>query len=309
MKKFILAVLLLSTTSVFAQDLENKMGETYLPQAGDWAIGIDATPFLSYFGNFIGGSDGNAVPTWNYLTTNQTITGKYFVADDMAYRASLRIGFASNSGSEMVFNRGTNPADIQYPSSEPAMVENTWKSGMTNIGLAGGLEMRRGFGRLQGFYGGELGIAFSSSGNKFTYGNAYNSNATFNVSADPADDMDVDGDGSADNVGVDPFGNSGRLTESKSGTAFGVGLRGFIGAEYFVLPRLAVGGEFGWGLMFMANGTSSSTVETEGFDSGGNEVQGTFTTEAKNGSGFAIDTDAMNSLFGPAGSLRVTLHF
>ena len=41
MKKSIFAVaLLLGSTSVFAQ--EEKQ---YLPQADDWAVGIDATPF------------------------------------------------------------------------------------------------------------------------------------------------------------------------------------------------------------------------------------------------------------------------
>ena len=59
MKKSILAVaVLLGTTSAFAQ-LESKMGEQFLPEEGDWAVSIDANPFLSYVGNLIGGADGN----------------------------------------------------------------------------------------------------------------------------------------------------------------------------------------------------------------------------------------------------------
>lgn len=309
MKKSILAVAVVLGSTAFAQKMESKNGEAYLPAAEDWAISIDANPFLNYFGNFIGGNGLNNAPSWNYLTNNQTIYGKYFAADDMAYRAGIRLGFGSTKGSAMVADRGADPATIQFPSSEPAMVENTWKSGSTNIGIMVGLEKRRGFGRLQGFYGAELGFSIASSKNTFTYGNAYNQNAAFNISADAADDMDVNGDGAADNVSADVFGNVGRTLVSKSGTAFGIGVRAFIGAEYFVMPRLAVGGEFGWGVAFLANGTSSTTFETEGINAGGNEEASEFTSETKNGSRFGVDTEALNSVFGPAGRLKITFHF
>lgn len=309
MKKSILAVAVILGSTAFAQKMESKNGEAYLPAAEDWAISIDANPFLNYFGNFIGGNGTNVAPTWNYLTNNQTIYGKYFAADDMAYRAGIRLGFGSTKGSEMVSDRGADPVTIQFPSSEPVMVENTWKSGYTNIGIMVGLEKRRGFGRLQGFYGAELGFSIASSKNTFTYGNAYNQNVAFNISADAADDMDVNGDGGADNVSADVFGNVGRTLVAKSGTAFGIGVRAFIGAEYFVLPRLAVGGEFGWGVAFLANGTSSTTFETEGINAGGNEEASEFTSETKNGSRFGVDTEAMNSVFGPAGRLKITFHF
>lgn len=307
MKKSILALaVVLGTTTTFAQDLTSKKGEAYLPEAGDWAIGVDATPFLNYVGNFFGKTGPNAAPTWNFLTTNQTISGKYFVEDGMAYRAALRIGFGSDKGSEMVSDRGSATVPT-YPSTEPAMVENTYKMGSTNIGLAAGLEWRKGKGRLQGFYGAELGFMISSSKSEYTYGNAYNNAATAqNVSPSADDDMM----GGA-NVGNDPFGNSARILSEKSGTMFGLGLRGFIGAEYFVLPKLAVGGEFGWGLGFMANGTSTTEVESEINSGAGDatEMSSTFSTETNNGSSFGVDTDNMNSVFGPAASLRITFHF
>ncbi len=301
MKKSVLTVALIigAATTTMAQDKQ------YTPEADDWAIGIDATPFLSYFGNFIGGNDGNTAPSWNFLTNNQTITGKYFTASDMAYRGALRIGFGSESGSLMVANRLSTVAP-EYPAVLPEMVENSWSYGSMNIGLAGGLEWRKGSGRLQGYYGGELGISLSSSSATYTYGNDLTQSSSAsanNVDVSNADDLD------GNNLVSDPFGNSARMLSSKSGTAFGVGLRGFIGAEYFVLPKLSIGGEFGWGLMFMANGTASVNVESEGLNSGGTEVSETFTTETKNGSTFGIDTDAMNTVFGNAGTIRMTFHF
>ena len=301
MKKSFLAVaMILGTTATFAQDKQ------YTPVAGDWAVGIDATPFLNYFGNFIGGNGLNSAPSWNFLTTNQTITGKYFVSDDMAYRGSLRLGFGSVHGSEMVADRLSTTAPV-YPSTLPAEVENTWKMGSTNIGLGGGIEMRKGSGRLVGFYGGELGINVSSSKETYTYGNALTQ-----TSSASANNVDVDADdamGAGTNLTTDPFGNGARVTESKSGMQFGLGIRGFIGAEYFVLPKLSLGGEFGWGLAFVSGGTASTTVESEGFDASAVERTSTFTTESKNAGGFGLDTENNNTVFGPAGSLRITFHF
>jgi len=296
MKKSILAVAVLIGTSAFAQDLTSKKGESYLPAEGDWAIGIDATPFLNYFGNLIGGNDGNVAPTWNFLTTNQTITGKYFVADDMAYRGSLRLGFGSFGGNAMVADRSSTTAPV-YPAL-PTEVENTMKMSSTDIGLSGGIEWRKGSGRLQGFYGGELGIAFSSSKETYTYGNALAPTGTPAVVVDAADDF---GTG---NIGFDTYGNDARVLESKGGSTFSLGLRGFIGAEYFVLPKLAVGGEFGWGLGFTSIGASETTMEsTDGLTVGTQVITGSKV------SGFGFDTESNNSVFGPAGSLRVTFHF
>ena len=85
-------------------------------------------------------------------------------------------------------------------------------------------------------------------------------------------------------------------------TAFG--LRGFIGAEYFVLPKMSIGGEFGWGFGLMSVGASTETWITD---------DGTATAEIEHvgtkSSGFGLDTDINNTLFGAAGSLRLTFHF
>lgn len=298
MKKtvFLAAALLIGAGS-FAQEEE----KVYLPEAGDWAIGIDATPFLSYFGNFIGGNDGNTAPSWNYLTNNQTITGKYFESEDMAYRASFRLGFGSMSQTNMVNDRSVATAP-DFPEL-PAEVENKMKASFTNIGLAGGVEYRKGKGRLQGFYGAELGVAFTSSKETYEYGNELTvSTASNPVFVDAADDF-------GSNITTDPYGNPARVLESKNASSFGIGLRGFIGAEYFILPKLAIGGEFGWGLVFNSTGATSTTTESLGVNSGGNESVEEITQETGKSNSFGIDTDANNSVFGPAGSIRMTFHF
>lgn len=285
MKKSVLTVALIigAATTTMAQDKQ------YTPEADDWAIGIDATPFLSYFGNFIGGNDGNVAPSWNFLTNNQTITGKYFVEDDMAYRGALRIGFGSQSANSMIGQDGA--AAPTYPNL-PAMVEDTWKQGNTNIGLAGGLEWRKGSGRLQGFYGGELGIMFASQSTTYTYGNPMTTTGATST------------DFGTGNLNGDPVYGNGRLLSRSGGGTFGLGIRGFIGAEYFVLPKLSIGGEFGWGIAFMSTGATTETWES----TDGSQIA-TIDHEGTKSSSFGIDTDSNNTVFGTAGSIRMTFHF
>ena len=68
MKKSIaLVALAFGVSSAFAQDLTSKKGEPFLPEAGDYMIGIDANPFLNYLGNFFGKTVANTAPTFNFL--------------------------------------------------------------------------------------------------------------------------------------------------------------------------------------------------------------------------------------------------
>ncbi|MBA3683465.1 MAG: hypothetical protein H0W73_20210 [Bacteroidetes bacterium] len=317
MKKSIaLVALAFGVTSAFAQDLTSKKGEPMLPEAGDWAIAIDATPFLNYAGNMFGKTANNTAPTWNFLTSNQIITGKYFKDASMAYRASLRIGLTSDKERKMVQDRAaaaaSSPTANGYPAAE-AMKENVWKHSNTVIGLSGGIEKRKGKTRLQGFYGGEVGVFANMSKEKFEYGNslAATSSASTNVNVDPTDD----GFGGSGNIGTPAIGGligSARATEIKHGTVFSFGVRGFIGAEYFILPKISIGGEFGWGLGISSVGKTTTTWESVG--NNGNPTNttntvGTTTIEGSKNGGFALDTDNSTGMWGPSGSLRLALHF
>jgi hypothetical protein len=285
MKKVIVSVsILLAGFTAFSQ-AEKK----YLPETGDWSIGIDANPFLNYLGNFIGGNGTNAAPSWTYLTSNQTITGKYFASENKAYRAHVRLGFSSTKDAAMVKQDGS--AAPTYPAT-PSLVEDSYKRTGNTIGLGGGLEFRKNKGRLVGLYGAEAGISLSGSTNAYTYGNP----------------MTTSGATSHDfgsNLTNDPYyGQSSRITEEKSGSTFGIGVRGFIGAEYFVFPRISLGGEFGWGIAFLSTSASSTSYE-------GNNgtVVGTVVEEGAKSSDFTIDTDGLNSVFGPAATLKMSFYF
>ena len=94
----------------------------------------------------------------------------------------------------------------------------------------------------------------------------------------------------------------------KNGTTFSFGVCVFIGAEYFVLPKMIIGGEFGWGLGLSSTGKSKTTWESIG----GAALALTFGTTTIEGSkqgGISLDTDGRNSVWGPTGALRLNLYF
>ncbi len=324
MKKSItLLAIAFGISGAFAQEgLTSKKGEPYLPEEGDWSIGIDATPFLQYAGNMFGKTNNNIAPTFNFITNGQTITGKMFKDAQTAYRGSLRIGTASAKERNMVTDRlamaAMSPTANGYPSALP-MKENVWKQSQTMIGLAAGMEMRRGKTRLQGYYGGEAGLYVGMRKDKFTYGNALAATSTpsLNVDVDTDDEftgMNVLGN-MANNLDNPPIGGligDARVTERKYGAMFSFGLRGFIGAEYFILPKMSIGGEFGWGLGITSWGKTKTTWESVGNNGNPsntqNQVGTTEIIDSKRG-GWMLDTDNKNSVWGPSGTLRFNLYF
>jgi len=288
-----------AATTVFAQDLTSKKGEPILPEADDWSIGVDATPFLNYAGNLFNGNSFNNAPTWNFLNTNQTIIGKMFMDEKTAYRAILRIGFQSTKEVAMIAD-ATVTTPPTYPNL-PSMKEDTWKHSQRFIGLGGGIEMRRGKTRLQGFYGGDFMFWMSGSKDVYEYGNALSASGTV-VTPNPGTTTSFNGGA---NMTFDTYGNAARVTEYKSGSTIGFGVRGFIGAEYFILPKISVGAEFGWGFGITTTGADSETVESVG---GTGPSVGTQTVEGGKASSMMLDVD--RNAFGTGnGSLRMNFHF
>jgi len=308
-KKVLLIATVFAASTTFAQDLTSKKGETILPEAEDWAISFDATPFLNYFGQMLSNA-GATAPTAGYTNGYPwAIKGKMFKDEKTAYRAGLRLGFGSNSwANEVGQAQASTVTPAVYPNMDP-MVEDTYKAGYNGIVLTGGLEMRRGKTRLQGYYGGELLIGMSGNKNTYTYGNALTAGAPDpTVTAGAGFETDWTTLGQSANLLTDPAGGSARLLETKTSNMM-IGLRGFIGVEYFILPKISIGAEYGWGLGFMSTKMTSS-MEGSAFDGTG-FVLGSFDTESKT-SRFAIDSDIQNGMTGTtggSGSLNIIFHF
>lgn len=295
MKKSVLAfALAFGLTSAFAQDLTSKKGEPILPESGDWSIGIDANPFLNYFGNMLNGNTSNSAPTWNFLNSNLTLVGKMFTSETTAYRGILRIGMNSTKETAMIGDAAVTTPPT-FP-SVPAMVEDVHKNSSRFIGLGGGMEWRRGKTRLQGFYGGDLMFWMSGSKDTYEYGNTLSTT----VAVNPGTTTNF-----GSNLTTDTYGNNARVLESKAGSTIGLGVRGFIGCEYFILPKISLGAEFGWGIAFSSTGAGSTTHESVG---GTGPAPGEQTLETGKSSSFSLDLD--RNAFGTGnGSLRINFHF
>jgi hypothetical protein len=261
MKKSIaLVAMAFGVTSAFAQDLTSKKGEAYLPAAKDIAISLDALPIIGTMGNLMSPNANTTVQGTGGATNY--IMAKYFKDEKTAYRAILGLNFGSTTVKTLV-------PSLAVGAAAGTQVENSTKIGGNDIILGGGLEKRRGSTRLQGYYGGMLMINLGGGKTTNTYGNALTAGGS-------------------------------RATEVKAGSTFGLAVNGFVGAEYFVLPKVSIGAEYWWGLGF--NSTGKGTITSEEFDAVSNSVKST-KVETGGASSFGI-----NGQYGTA-ALFVNLHF
>ena len=266
---------------IYSQTLENKNGLPILPDSGEFALGVCASPFLSYAGNFFNGTSGNPSAYFDFIT-NYTIYGKYFLNPNKAIRGKIRIGKNNYTTKNIIVD------DANVVSDPDATVEDKQKVSITNVVLGVGMECRRGKTRVQGFYGAEVEIGFEGYKEKYEYGNAFSSTnttpTTTTMWANP-------------NPGSP---QSNRILDYKEGREIGFGIRVFAGVEYFVAPKFSIGGEFGWGPSIWLTGEGEN--ETEYWKASSSEVV-TKTTKVGGKSAFMLDTDN----FG--GEIYLLFHF
>lgn len=249
-----------------AQDLTDKKGRLILPEGGDWSIGVDATPFINIVKDVvhIGAAGTHYAPLFNGINnTNPTysITGKYFIDNTTAYRGIVRIFDQAVTNVAYIdkMNTGTPTAQTWPNGIDPEQVKDVQSLKNWAVGVGGGLEKRKGTKyKLQGYYGGEASLIVAGSGEKYKYGNELVNNSVTTSAAD---------DGVAaysTDFGTNIFSSAdhdSRTLSVKNGKTVALAVRGFVGVEYFVLPKMSIGGEFGWGFGYAVTGRSTTTVE------------------------------------------------
>jgi len=283
-KKVLFVASLFLATATFAQDgLTSKKGEAYLPEAGDWAIGFDANPFLTYGGQMLNGTNGNSFggATWQGSNAGtQALMGKYFKDESTAYRLMFRFGMGGNSSTSI-----QDTATTSLPGTGALENEVSNSNGLAFI-VGGGLEKRKGNTRIQGYYGGQLMIGIIGGGSsEYTYG------ATMD-STNVANGIIQDENGTT--------GVSSRTTEMSNGGTFMIGLNGFIGVEWFIFPKVSVGAEYGWGFNMASTGEGEQTVENWNFAD--NAIE-TYTTKTGTSGSWSFDTGVTG------GNVNIIFHF
>ncbi len=228
-------------------------GHEVLPQKGEWALGVSATGFLGYMGNLMNNTAGNNAPAFNTANAANAfavgnlggwgISGKYMKTDTMAYRVRVVANFGSNTYSNFVAKNTLTPDPLN-----PQFVEDKLTVNTSLVIVGAGFEKRRGSGRVQGIYGAELLAGVNGSTRDFTYGNGFS--ATFLAPVSTSD------------FGMGTSGaNAVRRRFSSTGTSFMFGARAFAGVEYFIAPKISLGGEIGYTLGFSTTGKGYETTE------------------------------------------------
>lgn len=228
------------------EQMTNKNGVNILPEAGQFAIGFDALPFLRFAGNMFNGNTNNSVsaafPNFGGSGNGGTLYGKYFLSETMAIRGRVGIFQSTVQTVNRVMMDGQSQTNIEV---EDEMITHNF-----DFELGGGIEFRRGKGRLMGVYGGEIFVNTNAFNRSYAYGNALTADNQAPTTS---------------NFGTGNIISAGqRVTSAIAANSFGVGARGFAGVEYFFAPQISLGAEFNLGIAY--TGTNRSARVTEEWD-------------------------------------------
>ncbi len=290
MRILLTSLLTIIVLQCFSQPVSKK-GEAFLPEAGEYALGVDAAPFLLYIGNIFS-ANGNQAPGTAFNNPELAISLKMFRRADLATRIRVRLGLMSNSWN------GFQPEFSSVATDNT--VKDTYNRTVTNIYVSYGVEKRKGQTRIQGFYGIEGGVGLGTESHNFKYGNAIESNNQVPDRTEYELVFQENPEGTVTNFGE----NNSFITSYNSGSRFMLGARAFIGAEIFVFPKVSLGLEFGLAAMVAVQ--SKGEIETEAWTiptGGGTETLVSRTTQVGGSSIIGLDTDNTR------GSINLNFHF
>lgn len=259
MKKTLFITLILISYSAYSQlnpVLKNKRGLAILPEKGDYSIGIGADPFLNYIGTIFYNTTTNNSPSPNFID-NYSFSGKYFIKENQAYRLSFLINTFNSS---FKYPR----PDLSPGAAQNSLVIDEIRTNNNQFQFNFGKEFRRGKTRLQGFAGFDGFVRIRNTNDNRSYGNK---------------------------IELHDTGYS-RITKIKN-SGFTIGVRGFVGAEYFFAPKMSLGFEIGFGPSYTISRDNTFTIESYDFTS--NEVKNTEYKGEISTKTFAINRDIFNS--------------
>lgn len=228
-----------NNTSGEAGQLMSKKGKPVLPVAGEFGVGLNALPFIDMVGELIkiNSSSRFVNPLSFEAPDGQHLFFKYFRNSVTAYR--VRFGLAYHNDSESF------PVDDDLNLGLILADERNESYIIVTTGI--GMEKRKGLGRIQGIFGAEINLLYqhgdaANMNHKYTYANAFSS-----TNQSPSTALFLDG--------------TPRPLFEKTYASIGIGATGFFGLEYFIAPKISLGGEMGLRVMYINNTFSKTKTE------------------------------------------------
>jgi len=224
------------------EQIQNKNGKDIMPVKGEYAVGLGVgmSSVTGWIGSMFGYTGYNNV-SQTYINnpafgSSTSVFGKYMVSDNNAIRVSL-----SNSGQDFTNRFEVYDDRANHPDS---VVIDAFRENSSATFVSAGYEWRRGKSRLRGVYGGEAILSWQNFHRHYNYGNQLGASNLTPTSS------------------IGYWNNDyGRIVEERFGATFGAGVRGFVGVEYYVAPKICIGTEFGWRAMLSQTGKSKFTYE------------------------------------------------
>lgn len=288
MKK-ILSIIMICVLPLVGANAQKKDAKQYLPEQGDWAIGVNVVPLLKYIGGndndqFTGGNKAfHSYRAYNFSDPDVSILGKYMLTDKVAIRANLGFMFGSNTQRAYIQD---DKASFENSLSEDKVVdaEHTSNNGMS---LNLGLEYRKGSRRVQGVFGAGILFAFQSQKKTYDWGNEM---TTINQS--PTSTIFYQAHSLLEGY---------RQTEYKSNGNFYTGITGSVGVEWFVAPKISLGAEVN--IVAYYEFGSQSYAKSEGYNTSLDKIEERTDLSSPGDRGFHFGTESLG------GALNMTFYF
>jgi len=325
-KKVLIVASVMACLASFAQEkaadsgeeLKGRNSQPILPKAGDIALGFNAVPMIDWMLVTVSRNQNGTTPTTQNAAqytsgSNSQIVGKYFLDAKTAVRVRFSINNIAGSVTNKVqdaaaMGAAVNGTQDDRDAARLFTVDDKMTFKKMNSQISVGIEKRRGYGRLQGFYGAEIGLGRISSSEKVSYGNAFSDqwNVEYTSNFNGASPTAV--------LQTPLGGRQVRLLEAKFQTGMRYGARAFVGAEYFFFPKISIGAEFGWGYSIATNGNQKAKYEVyvNGQNGPATLIEDDNTVSSNKSRGWSIDnnqnailnmnnnTAGTNSVFGNA---------
>lgn len=303
MKKIVSCLLVaMLALPAFAQEAATAEKGSYLPEAGEFAIGFNLNPFTNFVGKMFNNSTDASIDNtaiggsgllWNPDVESVgspfplvSIQGKYMFRDNLGLRFNAGLLLHRTKNQEYVIDDAAVVAD---PLSRDK-VTDAHKFSRTGGSLSLGIEYRVGQRRVQGVFSGSALYAFYTQNSKYTYGNAITDiNQRPSCAFDTWESLNT------------AMPNARKLNDYTGDGTHTIGLAGSVGVEFFVAPKIALGAEVNLALLY--TWTPNKYVEYEGYNTLTSQVENYTDLKAPKSSNFVFGTQNIGA------NLYMTFYF